>query len=535
MDVSGAGPLTRTESHQRFLDRWWVAWVIAAFCAIPLLWPTTPPLVDLPGHIGRFRVQLDLNSAPSLKEYFDFHWHLIGNLGSDLLIIPLEPIFGLEFGVKLIVLSVPILSAVGIFWVAREVHGHIPPTTLFALPFIYGYPFNFGFLNFSLSMALALLAFGCWLHLSQYRRLRAVIFVPISCVVWLAHAFGWGVLGLLTWSSEFVKLRDDGQGWTKAASQAAINSLPLCIPLALMALWRGGQVGGETGGYFNLGLKVFSLAAAARDRWVVWDTMSVAVAVVLVGSAVFDKHLELSRRLAIPAGVLAITFVVLPYKVFGSAYADMRLGPFMLIISILAIRFRSSASDTINFRICELGAVFFMARILGNTMSFVIADANFRTELEALKYIPNDARVLSLVGDSCGSVWEMPRFSHLGSFVITRKLGFSNDQWQLPGAQLLSVKYDEARPYSADPSELTYSKECRLKILRALPAGKHLIVRTTDQALERFPRNAFDFVWLIGPAGYTPRPRPDLQFVWRGADASLYRVVQTRNTAGAQD
>ena len=46
-------------------------------------------------------------------------------------------------------------------------HGRIPPTAFFALPFIYGYPFLFGFVNFALSVALAFLAFGLWLRLGR--------------------------------------------------------------------------------------------------------------------------------------------------------------------------------------------------------------------------------------------------------------------------------------------------------------------------------------------------------------------------------
>ncbi|MFO3796683.1 MAG: S1C family serine protease, partial [Anaerolineales bacterium] len=39
-----------------------------------------------------------------------------------------------------------------LLWIAREVHGRIPPTALFALPLAYSYPFQFGFVNFALSI-----------------------------------------------------------------------------------------------------------------------------------------------------------------------------------------------------------------------------------------------------------------------------------------------------------------------------------------------------------------------------------------------
>jgi hypothetical protein len=507
------------------LNRWWVIAAVGLLCTIPLLWPTNPPLVDVPGHIGRFRIELDLNSTPDLQRYFRFKWYLIGNLGTDLLIVPLQHIFGLELGVKLIIIAIPVLTVIGIFLVVIEIHGTVPPTTLFAVPFVYGYPFNFGFMNFCLSMALALLAFAYWLRLSRLSkwRLRAMVFVPISCLLWLVHAFGWGALGLLAWSSELVRLRANGNGWLKSASFAGLNCLPLSIPLGLMVLWRSGQVAGITGGYLNIPSKTFSLAAALRDRWLVWDSMSVAVAVVLIGSAIFDKHLELSRRLSIPAAVLAVIFLLLPTTVFGSAYADMRLGPFMLIVAIAAIRLRTGAAPEVARRVLVLGLVFMAARLAGNTISFAFADKEMQSELEALNHIPNHARVLSLVGDSCGSEWPMPRYDHLGSFVITRKLGFSNDQWQLPGAQLLTVIYAPAREFGADPSELTYTRKCQNKSLPKIAKGE-TVGRTADQALRLFPREAFDFVWLIHPSGFTRKPRQGLDLIWSGSDSQLYKI-----------
>ena len=45
---------------------------------------------------------------------------------------------------KLIVLAIPPLTAASFLLVTREVHGRIPPTTFFALPFFYGFPFLFG-------------------------------------------------------------------------------------------------------------------------------------------------------------------------------------------------------------------------------------------------------------------------------------------------------------------------------------------------------------------------------------------------------
>jgi hypothetical protein len=52
---------------------------------------------------------------------YDFKWALIGNLGVDLAVYPLARLIGLEPAVKLIIISIPMMTTAGMLWVAREV------------------------------------------------------------------------------------------------------------------------------------------------------------------------------------------------------------------------------------------------------------------------------------------------------------------------------------------------------------------------------------------------------------------------------
>ena len=109
-----AAPADRLPSEPR---PWWESplclGLVVFATALPLLYPPVPPLVDLLGHMGRYRVELDLAHSPWLQRYFDYHWAAIGNLGVDLLVIPLGKLIGLEPAVKLIVLMIPTLTAAG--------------------------------------------------------------------------------------------------------------------------------------------------------------------------------------------------------------------------------------------------------------------------------------------------------------------------------------------------------------------------------------------------------------------------------------
>jgi hypothetical protein len=506
---------------------WWTtrAFVaaMAALIVVPLLWPTLPPLVDLPGHLGRYRIQLDLNSSVELQRYFSFQWSLIGNLGVDLLLLPLAPLVGLELAVKLIVLSIPALTLLGMFWVAHEVHGRIPPTALFALPLVYNQPFNYGFLNFSLAMALALIAFALWLSLTRRSafRTRAAVFVPLSALLWLVHAFGWGALGLMVFATEVARNRERGSSWAGSTLHACTQVSVLVLPALLTLIWRSGA-GGDNDNFFDAPFKIYGLASALRDRWQVWDLLGVLMLTLLLVSAVIDKHLSFSPKLAWAAVALTLGFVALPRTLFGSVFADLRLAPFVLMIFVLALRPTSDDRIALN-RLACLGLAFFVLRLVGNTASFAIAHVESEERLGALSHIDRGAAVLTLAGAVCDVEWELPRHGHLGGLVIARRRGFSNDQWEVPGAQPLRVHYTAADPFRVDPSKDVFSNECLAKLAAPSP-NSAVKLKSAEHGISDFPRQAFDYVWLIRPEDFAAGPRPGLDLIWRGRDSLLYRV-----------
>lgn len=499
---------------------WWetrpfVAAVIL-LSMVPLLYPPIPPLVDLFGHLGRYRVELDLAHSPSLQRYYDFHWLLMGNLGVDLLIIPMAKLFGLELGAKLIVLAIPPLTVAGFLWVAREVHHRLPPTALFALPFVYGHPFMFGFVNFSLAMALAFLAFGLWLRMARLEatRLRLIVFIPISFALWLVHTYGWGLLGLLAFSAESVRQHDRGRSWFMAAVHGALQAGVMAGPLFLTLYWQSGAQAALATDWFNFWIKWRWITTALRDRWSWFDMGGLwAVAALFVG-IVLHRKLTISRNLAFSALVLLVGFIIMPRILFGSAYADMRLVPFIIAVLLLSIRFKGETHLPTARFLAFAGMAFFLVRLTGNTISLTLASIDQTAKLEALNSVSPGARVLSLVGRRCFNDWALPRNAHLGAMAIVRRDGFSNDQWKMIDAKLLGVRNAAQLGWFAyDPSEQVRDNIC-------YPTEQWPI----DRALAHFPRDKFDYVWMIDPPVFDPRLVADLKPVWRGPRSILYKV-----------
>jgi len=497
-------------------ERPWFMLALVLLATVPLLYPPIPPLVDLFGHMGRYRVQLDIDSSPWLHRYYGFHWAAIGNLGVDLLVMPLGRLLGLETAVKLIVLCIPPMTVAGFLWVAYEVHHRVPPTALFALPFAYSHPFMFGFVNFALSVALAFLAFGLWLHLGARKklRLRAVLFVPISIVVFFAHTFGWGMLGLLCFSAEAVRQHDEGRGWFRSGVNAALHASVMAIPIFITIAWRREAHGGMTRGWFDWDFKWKYLQMVLRDRWHWFDIASLCAVGLVLLTALISRRLTFSRNLLFTAFVLLVCFFILPRTVFGSTYADMRLLPYVLATAVLAIRSRGETYPPLARTLAIAGLAFCVIRLGANTASLAIAANEQKAELVALDHIPMGARVAWITDEGeCGRVWALPRNSHLGAMVIVRREGFSNDQWVMEGLNLLDLKYHQAGKFRADPSQITRPSYCRGR-------GGWFV----ERALPQLPRDAFDYLWLLNAPPVDPHLVEGLTPVWRNDRSILYRL-----------
>ncbi|USI74207.1 hypothetical protein [Sphingomonas morindae] len=498
----------------------WFAIAMIALAAIPLLLPPIPPLTDLMGHMGRYRVQLDIGSSPWLGRYYRFDWGLIGNLGCDLLVELLGPLLGLELAVKLIVLAIPPLTVAGLLLLAREIHGRVPPTALFALPLAYGYPFQFGFLNFALAMALMLIAFAWWLRLARTGRLaaRPWIFLVVAFLIWVAHSFAWGTLGLLCFIAEAVRGRRAGMAWLPALWKAGLAVLPLAPPALLLLPWRGGAAPRGTFDWFNWNFKWRWLYSVLRERVELWDRAGAALLYAVALSGLVAPRRRYDAVLGLAALLLAIVFVCLPRVLLSSAYADMRLVPYMLALAILALR--PIARPRVALAVALVATGFFAARIAVSTAAFLRYERNYQAQLKALDHVPMGARVMVLATVPCRNVWYTTRMEHLSSMATVRRHSFVNDQWVAPGAQLLRIRYRAAgRYFSHDPSQLLRRPDCRARNEPVL-----------ELALAKFPRAAFDYLWMIDmPRDRWPRD-PGLVPVWTGRRFGiLYRITANQD------
>jgi hypothetical protein len=481
---------------------------------IPLLWPTIPPITDLYVHIGRYSIAHNLPTDPLLQRYYTYNWALIPNLGVDLMVKFMAPLIGVEPAAKLSIMVIIAATGAALLLLARQAHGRITAAVLFALPLAYGYPLQFGFVNFCLSMALALLGFYLWMRLGDANKLamRAALFVPLAIMVWVAHASGWGALGLCAFAAEIIRHRDAGAKWLRTLFGSGIHCLPLAAPLALMVISHGG--GGQLSGqWFYWLLKFQAMMLALSDRWQLFDIISVEILLLIIGGAIILRTVRFDRRVGLAALFLFIAYLILPWALMGSTFADMRFSSFVIALALIAIDLKPGKAPLLGKYMLVAGATFFLVRTSATTVSFALYEQDIRAELEVLPHIPVGSRVAAFIDRTCDARWSHDRRQHLPSIGLGRRSLFVNDQFSMGGVQLVKVDYPAAGAFTSDPSQMVVHKHCPGEDLRTFP-----------EAIDILPRAAFDYVWLINIkdrskvdfSGFTP--------VWQQANSTLYKI-----------
>jgi hypothetical protein len=513
-----------TPQRPAWFERSALAWLLIALSAVPLLGPGIPPLTDLPGHIGRYRIELDLDSSPYLHQWFTFKWALFGNIGVDLLVVPLSRIFPLEFAVKLIVLSIPPLTVGGMLFTARELHGRIPASAFFALPLAYCYPFQFGFVNFTLSMALVFLSIGFWLWLGRKDRLilRATLFALISPALFLAHCVGWAVFGAILLSLEVTRQRERGQAWIQAVWRAGLILLPLLTPLFLILNWWSSGPSGETL-FIPWNIKIYQLLMVLRDRTEWFDVTSAIMLYSMLLYASRGIGFRFHKGLAAAAMVLFVVYLITPGILKDAAFADMRMLPYALAVALLALE-PLTENRTWRNVIALAGILFFVARLGTQTLTYHVLERGYKDDLVALDHVERGSRVYAMVVLPCREDWWSSRKGHLGSMAVVRREAYANGMWSMAGGRLMTIIYKAAGPFTYSPTQLLPAPECH-----------DPDTLTMDEVLALLPRQAFDYVWMID-LPHAMRPSAGwLKRVWKGPTSALYRVDNSSLTKAGQN
>ncbi|RYY28326.1 MAG: hypothetical protein EOP62_03775 [Sphingomonadales bacterium] len=482
-----------------------------AFAAIlPLFFTAIPPLIDLPGHLGRFAIQAAGPESP-LRTYFDFRWALSLNLGADLAVEALRHVFGLAGALWAVVAATTGLTVLGVFLIARAGNRHGAYAISWALPFVHGFAFRHGFVNFSLGAALSLLGFAVWLHLADRVKLRAALILPLAPLLLVVHAVGGGLLIVL------IGGREAWLAWRTGDWRAVWVVWPLAAGGVFAAAYMlfGNSSGGAT--RWVLERKLDGLMMAARDQHILLDigTSLLTVAVLVTGWRAGAKMREAGAVAA-----LALLFVAVPALLSGVAHVDSRLVPLLAMLA-LALQDWSKVMPGLRRGVMIAGFALFAVRLAVTTTAFAGYGASYDSEMKAIDHIARGSRVLALTQIECGLAgWREARLDHVSNLASVYREAWVNSHWAAQGAQLLQVRYRPSNDYYADPSEFVWPERCIDMAKPFAARSRHTIAET----MPRLPVDRVDYIWLIGTRAPADFADPRLARIWSNGTSDLFAV-----------
>jgi hypothetical protein len=519
--------------------RAWFCWLLyllsGAAVLSPLLWAKIPPLVDYPNHLARMWILVHRGDIAELAQNYVLHWRILPDLAMDCVVPALSQLMPvLEAGRLFIALTMAGLVA-GTIALHRVLHGRFAIWPILSVLFVFNAVLFWGFLSCLFASAVYLFAFSGWIASRAWRPLpRLLLFAAVGAVLFLLHAFAFGLYGLSVASYELGR-RLQGR---RLPLGSLVSYTVVClhfIPGLLLWYVSLGNVRSAYTAYGDLSPKVYALMAPATfgayaealDR-TIW--LLVAIGLLF---ALSRRALRIVPEMRLPLAAMAVVAVLMPNWVNGSWGADFRLPVILPFLLIASTRLEIASKQLVHV-MAVIATVLFGLRVVAVSQSWQEYDRRFGEFRRASAVIPAGSRLLVVqtpVGDETPSLPGVSRllaslqpgvFHHMGALaVIDRSAFFPYLFTQAATIDVAprnkGIAQTSAEPVTpadlalaADPARAQFLDQ-RADVYGQLPYWRH------------WPQS-FDYVlWIDFGAG--PKPYLDqLISVHAGSFFEIYRI-----------
>jgi hypothetical protein len=504
-------------------------WLLAAallvvVLVIPFVLVDVPPVLDYPNHLARYFV-LAHPDDPLLSRMYEIRWAILPNLGMDVAGAALLRITDLHVGGR-ILLAVSLLAPVlGAVMYHRAVFREWSWWPLASGLVAYNGAFFLGFMNFLLSLGLALMAVAMWIAL----RRRNMLLVQVACgavataVLFFCHIFGVVFFAVLISAHEASLLWGRYKSGTLAARDVVVTALagaaalsPALVLYLLSPLNTGPASVGEWKGLAKLWRILAPFMTTSAELTLI---TGVAVLSLLI---LFRRKLEFAPGLPLAMAALLLAFVAAPSSLKGGTFVDLRFAMMMGLLLFAGVQPRLTARE---------GTIAALAvGLLIAVRSFHIGSTwiDHRQDLAevraAIAKVEPGSRVLAARGRPGHIIGTEPEEralpgiyrldGHLAALLVAERKAFFPLLFADPAQQPLTVRppFDRIAQPLVEPAEWTWLSE--------QPLSSDALLRA--RYLAQWPQD-FDYVLLIdAPADV--QPHPALSPLYRGNYAQLYRV-----------
>ena len=309
--------------------------------AAPLVWFRYLPLQDMPNHQARLWLESQLAVTPDMARYFRIAWHPAPALALDLTIAPLAGLVGIQTATRLYLIATLLLLAAGLLLMNRAIARRAgiatargPLWPLAGLLFFYNKILTFGFLSFLGTAAAGLLVVALGLNWHQRRDPWRIALLSLCALALLfGHGHAYACTGLALAAAEFAARRRAHASFRDLVRGVAFAGLPFVIAAAIFVVLPGRY---STGHWFqyNLRLKLAAVGSLLQLYDGRAETLANLGALAMFLLAWARGWLVVPAETRWMAAALTAAFLVLPFTIGGSSYADFRLPIFIAWVVI---------------------------------------------------------------------------------------------------------------------------------------------------------------------------------------------------------
>jgi hypothetical protein len=307
-------------------NRYYYAFFTVALCAtiVPLWLVEVPPLVDLPNHLARIFVLINYDQTPFFQQNFQVAYEPIPNMAIDLIVIPLTNLFDIFTADHIFLTLTSVLFALGCHLTGERKAGKVSFSAVFAVFLVYSGTFFYGYVNYVFSVALFLIAFGCWLRWRESFSVgQFLTLVGLTAAIFLAHlsafvffAIAIFIVNVFEWFFE----AEEKRRWKFYAADCSLFIAPAIAFLTFMkcdgkvGLLRWNTLSGKAVAFFS--------AFRSYDLWL--DLFCVTEVAAFCFWLKRRGEMNFDRRILVAALSFLLIFLVAP-KYFFTGDADLRI------------------------------------------------------------------------------------------------------------------------------------------------------------------------------------------------------------------
>ncbi|WP_246660959.1 MULTISPECIES: hypothetical protein [unclassified Tardiphaga] len=389
-EIAGPG----TPAHRQDTLWWLAAVTLAVVLAVPFFLVDVPPVLDYPNHLARYFV-LAHPDDPVLSQIYAPAWRVLPNLAFDVLGAELLKVVPVHVGGRMLLALSLYAPVIGVIVFSRVAFGRFLYWPLASGVIAYNGIFHLGFMNFLLSLGLALVAAAGWLALRRRGSVAvtALVGAVSVAIIFFSHIFGVVLFALMLAGLELTRLFDlrrSGRLDTSQVLQTVGLAAAVLVPLVGLYLpspVSQGLLLGDWGGIDKIGALLMPFATYSMA---VTAITAVAVLILLVLNR---QYFEIAPGIGLVMIALLLIYAAAPITVGRGSFVDSRL-----CVMLAFVGFAGAAPRMTSQRAVVAAVV--LATLIGARSAYIswvwIDHRHDVAELRsAIASVPSGARVLT--------------------------------------------------------------------------------------------------------------------------------------------